>query len=134
MGFFNGTLLVKVLYSTPSLFTHTELRTDLMHEGPLLILQSVLSTMCCDKQIFINTIPRLPDYSRSRHLLGLRCFIIRMPDYTDAPYHKLLGLRLYTKCMADYTDAMYCNFLVCVVLLYRYTVIRIWAPATRTYT
>ena len=30
---FYGTLLVKVLYRTPSLITHTILRTDLMQEG-----------------------------------------------------------------------------------------------------
>src|SRR6218665_1225918 len=30
---FYGNLLVKVLYRTPSLITHTILRTDLMHEG-----------------------------------------------------------------------------------------------------
>src|SRR6218665_1813968 len=49
-----GTLLMKVLYRAPSLFKHTELRTDLMHEGLLLVLQSVLRPVCCDKQIFVN--------------------------------------------------------------------------------
>ena len=53
---FYGTLLVKVLFRTPSLITHTILRTDLMHEGPVLVLQSVPRTLFGDKQIFINTV------------------------------------------------------------------------------
>src|SRR6218665_301713 len=40
---------------------------------------------------------QLPDNPRSScHLLGLRLFIIRRPDYADAPYRKFLGLRYLT--------------------------------------
>src|SRR6218665_2489249 len=116
---FYGTLLVKVLYRAPSLITHTILRTDLMPEGAVLVLQSVPRTVCVATSKYLSTPvvdyrgqrylslswsalcfylgTQLPDNSRINcRLLGLRLFIIRRPDYPDAPYRKFLGLRYLT--------------------------------------
>src|SRR6218665_3629299 len=126
-----------------------------MHEGAVLVLQSVPRTVCGDKQIFINPVidylgqryPSLswsalcfysgiwlPDNSRSSyHLLGLRLFIIRRPDYPDAPYRKLSWSALF-----DYSGTQsprfgcpdirtYTKFLVCVYILCE-------CSTTRTYT
>jgi len=75
--------------------------------------------VCGDKQIFLNSGSRLPDFTRICLLLGLRCTVC-MSDYTDETYRKFLGLRCVLIRVPSYptTRVVAVTYSVCVYLLY----------------
>ena len=66
-----------------------------MHEGAR-PRTSVSAELCVATSKYLST-QLLTTWDRGiRYFLGLRVFIIRRPDYLDAPYRKFLGLRYST--------------------------------------
>src|SRR6218665_1160069 len=106
--------------SYPFTITHTILRTDLMHEGPVPVLQSVPRTVCVSTSKYFST--RVPDYPSSRvSVTYLVCVVLCVcPTTRTEMYRKFLGLRCVLIRVPSYptTRVVAVTYSVCVYLLY----------------